>query len=81
MTNRDLSDPIDSFDGCPTTIWVDIKDSKDLVLSGFRKAHISETVTEAANLALLCENPFQEIEVLVNTSLRTLILPVYIPFY
>ena len=77
MTNRGLSNPIDSFDGYPTTVWVDIKDSKELVLSGFRKAHISE----AANLALLCENPFQEIDVGVNTSLRTLILLVYILFY
>ena len=31
-----------------------LKDSKELVLSGFRKAHISEAVSEAANLALLC---------------------------
>ena len=68
MTNRDLSNPIDSFDGYPTTIWVDIKDSNELVLSGFRKAHISAAVFEAANLALLCENPFQEIDVVVNTS-------------
>ena len=45
-----------------------LKDSKGLVLSGFRKAHISEAVAEAANLAHLCENPFQDIDVVVDTS-------------
>ena len=45
-----------------------LKDSKGLVLSGFRKAHISEAVAEAANLAHLCENPFQDIDVVVDTT-------------
>ena len=45
-----------------------LKDSKVLVLSGFRKAHISEAVAEAANLAHLRENPFQDIDVVVDTT-------------
>ena len=44
------------------------KDSKELVLSGFRKEHISEAVAEAANLARLCENPFQDIDAVDGTS-------------
>ena len=43
------------------------KDSKVLVLSGFRKANISEAVAEAANLANLCENPFQDIDAVDGT--------------
>ena len=45
-----------------------LKDSKGLVLSGLRKAHISEAVAEAANLAHLCKNPFQDIDVVVDTT-------------
>ena len=44
------------------------KDSKVLVLSSFRKAHISVAVAEAANLAHLCENPFQVIDAIDGTS-------------
>ena len=43
-------------------------DSKVLVLSGSRKAHISEEVAEDANLAHQCENPFQDIDAVDGTS-------------
>ena len=39
-----------------------------LVLSGFRKANISKAVAEAANLAHLCENLFQDIDAVDGTS-------------
>ena len=35
--------------------------SKQIVISGFRKAHVTEAVSEADQLAQLCENPFAEI--------------------
>ena len=47
----------------------DQKTSKDLIISGFGKAYISETVAESASLINLCENPFQEIELVVDTEL------------
>ena len=37
-----------------------LKCSKQIVISSFRKAHIPEVVSEAAELAQLCENPFTE---------------------
>ena len=40
-----------------------LKESKELILSGFRKAHITEAVTQASNLSHLCENPFQDIDI------------------
>ena len=43
-----------------------LKESKGLVLSGFRKAHISDAVSEASNLVQLWENPFQPIEMTVD---------------
>ena len=48
-----------------------------LVLSGFRKAHISEAVAEDANLAHLFENPFQDIDAVDGTSSRTFTLLLY----
>ena len=38
-----------------------LNESKGLVLSGFRKVHISDAVREASSLVHLCENLFQEI--------------------
>ena len=46
-----------------------MKESKDLVISGFKKIHISEAVSESATLINLCENPFQEIQLVVDTTL------------
>ena len=37
------------------------KESQGLILSGFRKAYISDAVREALSLVQLCENPFREI--------------------
>ena len=45
-----------------------LRDSKELVLSDFRKAHISEVVAEAANVAHPCKNPFQDIDAVDGTS-------------
>ena len=42
------------------------KRSKQIVISGFRKAHITETVSEADQLTQLCENPFAEIFMVTN---------------
>ena len=46
-----------------------MKESKDLIISGFRKAHISEAAAESATLINLCENPFQEIELIADAAL------------
>ena len=46
-----------------------MKESKDLIISGFRKAHISEAAAESATLINLCESPFQEIELIADTAL------------
>ena len=43
-----------------------LKRSKQIVISGFRKAHITEAVSEADQLAQLCENPFAEIYMVTN---------------
>ena len=43
-----------------------LKHSKQIVISGFRKAHITEAVSEANQLAQLCENPFAEIYIVSN---------------
>ena len=43
-----------------------LKRSKQIVISGFRKAHITEAVSEADQLAQLCENPFAEIFMVTN---------------
>ena len=42
-------------------MYHDLKRSKKIVISGFRKAHITKVVSEADQLAQLCENPFAEI--------------------
>ena len=42
------------------------KSSKQIVISGFRKAHITETVSEADQFTQLCENPFAEIFMVTN---------------
>lgn len=39
-----------------------LKNSKSIVINGFKKAHITEAVAESTKLANLCENPFQEID-------------------
>ena len=64
LKNRDLI-RINCFDVSASSHF---KDSKELVLSGFRKAHISEADAEAANLAHLCENPLQDIDAVDGTS-------------
>ena len=46
-----------------------MKESKDLIISRFRKAHISKAAAESASLINLCENPFQEIELVADTAL------------
>ena len=38
------------------------KQAKKTVISGFQKAHIAEAVKEAAELQKLCENPFENID-------------------
>ena len=38
-----------------------MKESKDLIFSCFKMAHISEAAIESATLINFCENPFQEI--------------------
>ncbi len=40
-----------------------LKESKELILSGFRKAHITEAVTQASNPSHLFENPFQDLDI------------------
>ena len=45
-----------------------LKESKELIHSGFRKAHITEAVTQASNLSHLCENPFQDIDIWFSNS-------------
>ena len=40
---------------------------KDLIISRSRNAHISEAAAESANFSNVCENPFQQIE-LVDTA-------------
>ena len=46
-----------------------MKESKDFIISSFRNAPISEAAAESATLINLCENPFQEIELVVHTAL------------
>ena len=55
---------------------------KGLVLSGFRKAHISDAISEASNLVQLCENSFPAIEMTVdyNTLPYTLKNSLFIRF-
>ena len=43
-----------------------LKRSKQIVISGFRKAHITKAVSEAGQLAQSCENPFAEIFMVTN---------------
>ena len=49
-----------------TEMYHHLKRSKQIVISGFRKAHITEAVSEADQLAQLCENPFAEIFMVAN---------------
>ena len=46
-----------------------MKESKDLIIFGFRKTHISEAAAESDTLMNLCENAFQEIELIVDTAI------------
>ena len=53
------------------TKWINemyhhLKCSKQIVISGFRKTHITEAVSEADQLAQLCENPLAEIFMVTN---------------
>ena len=45
-----------------------------MVISGFSKAHITKTVSEADQLAQLCENPLAEIFMVTNWKRFLLIL-------
>ena len=45
-----------------------MKESKDLIIFGFRKTHIAEAAAESDTLMNLCENAFQEIELIVDTA-------------
>lgn len=40
-----------------------LRNSKNIITNGFRKAHITDSVFESFSLVNLCENPFQEIEI------------------
>ena len=55
-------------------IYHHFKRSKQMVISGFSKAHITKTVSEADQLAQLCENPFAEIFMVTNWKRFLLIL-------
>ena len=46
-----------------------MKESNDLIIFGFRKTHISEAAAESDTLMNLCENAFQEIELIVDTAI------------
>ena len=43
-----------------------LKHSKQIVISGFRKAHITKAISKASQLAQLCENPFAETYMVTN---------------
>ena len=47
-------------------MYHDLKRSKQVIVSGFTKAHITKAVSETDQLAQLCENPFAEIFMLTN---------------
>ena len=57
-----------------TEMYHYLKSSKQIVISDFRKAHITEAVREADQLAQLCENPFAEIFMVTNWKHFWLIL-------
>ena len=46
-----------------------MKESKDLIIFGFSKTHISEAAAESGTLMNLCENAYQEIELIVDTAI------------
>ena len=43
-----------------------LRNSKDIIINGFRKAHITQAVLESVSLINLCENPFQDIDIAVE---------------
>ena len=43
-----------------------LKRSKQIVISGFRKAHITEAVSKADQLAQSCKNPFADIFMVIK---------------
>ena len=47
-------------------MYHNLKRSKQIVISGFRKAYITEAVSETNQLAQFCENPFAEIFMVTN---------------
>ena len=49
-------------------VFTFMKESKDLIIFGFRKTHIAEAAAESDTLMNLCENAFQEIELIVDTA-------------
>ena len=51
-----------------------LKRSKHIVISGFRKVHITKAVSEADQLVQLYENPFAEIFMFTNWKHFWLIL-------
>ena len=47
-------------------MYHDLKRSKQIIVSGFTKTYITKAVSEADQLAQLCENPFAEIFMVTN---------------
>ena len=45
-----------------------MRNSKDLIINGFKKAHIMEAFVRSSSLSILCENPFQDIELAVDST-------------
>ena len=43
-----------------------LNSSKSLILPGFKKANITDAVNKANSLIHLCENPFQEINIVTE---------------
>ena len=43
-----------------------LRNSKNIIINGFRKAHITQAVLESVGLINLFENPFQDIEIAVE---------------
>ena len=49
-------------------LYRDIQQSKGPILSGFRNVLITDVNSAASNLVKLCENPFQEVEMIVDKT-------------
>lgn len=49
-------------------MYNDLKASKRIIIAGFKKAHVLDAVAEATSVANMCENPFQDMDIVVETS-------------